>query len=116
MPDVLAVERVLYGRCSPAIPNRLPGNGLAILPSVARGCSVKSAERANEFFGNPEHQVSGTLRVLRKVVASAQTCATLRVRELQNADRYFESIGNSVPLSNQLQPSVNPCRYQARSG
>lgn len=69
--------------------NRLPGNGLAILPSVARSCSVKSAERTNEFFGNPA---------------------------LQIADRYFESIGNSMPLSNQLQPSVNPCRYQARSG
>jgi len=77
--------------------NRLPGNGLAVLPSVARSCSIESAERANEFFKNPDHQVAGTLRVLDKVVSAAQTCATLRARELQNADRYFESIRDSAP-------------------
>ncbi len=33
----------------------------------------------------------GTLRVLDKVVTSAQTCVTLRARELRNADTYFES-------------------------
>jgi alanyl aminopeptidase len=71
---------------------RLPGNGLAVLPIVATSCSVNSAERASEFFSNPDHQVSGTLRVLDKVVTAARTCATLRARELQNADRYFESI------------------------
>ncbi|MDX2411796.1 MAG: M1 family aminopeptidase, partial [Woeseiaceae bacterium] len=70
---------------------RLPGNGLAGLPSVARSCSLKSVERANEFFSNPDHQVPGTLRVLDKVVTSAQTCVTLRARELRNADTYFES-------------------------
>jgi alanyl aminopeptidase len=73
---------------------RLPGNGLAGLPSVARSCSLKSIERAEEFFSNPDHQVSGTLRVLDKVTASAQTCATLRARELQNAAKYFESVGD----------------------
>ncbi len=73
---------------------RLPGNGLAGLPSVARSCSLKSINRAREFFSNPDHQVSGTLRVLDKVVTSAQTCVTLRARELQNADKYFESLGN----------------------
>ena len=72
---------------------RLPGNGLARLPSVARSCSLRSIERANEFFSNPDHQVSGTLRVLDKVVTSAQTCVTLRARELQNADKYFDSFG-----------------------
>ena len=76
--------------------NRLPGNGLAILPSVARSCSVKSAERANEFFQNPDHQVSGTLRVLDTVTTAAHTCATLRGRELRNANGYFESIGDSA--------------------
>ncbi len=73
---------------------RLPGNGLARLPSVARSCSMKSIERANEFFSNPDHQVSGTLRVLDKVVTSVQTCVTLRARELRNADTYFESDDN----------------------
>ncbi|MDH3274373.1 MAG: M1 family metallopeptidase [Gammaproteobacteria bacterium] len=73
---------------------RLPGNGLAGLPSVARSCSLKSIERAREFFSNPDHQVSGTLRVLDKVTASAQTCATLRARELQSAAKYFESVGD----------------------
>ena len=73
---------------------RLPGNGLARLPSVARSCSLKSIERAKEFFGNPDHQVPGTLRVLDKVVTSAQTCVTLRARELRNADKYFESAGD----------------------
>ena len=77
--------------------NRLPGNGLAVLPSVARSCSVKSADRAEEFFKNPDHQVSGTLRVLDTVITAAHTCATLRGRELQNANRYFESIGDSAP-------------------
>lgn len=72
---------------------RLPGNGLAGLPAVASGCSLQSTERAKEFFSNPDHQVPGTLRVLDKVVASAQTCATLRARELQNAAKYFESVG-----------------------
>ena len=80
-----------------AFRKRLPGNGLAMLPEVARGCSVKSAERASEFFGNPDHQVSGTMRVLDKVVASAQTCATLRARELQSTTKYFMSIGDSAP-------------------
>jgi alanyl aminopeptidase len=70
--------------------NRLPGNGLAVLPSVAKSCSVRSAERASEFFGNPDHQVSGTLRVLDTVMTAAHTCATLRARELQNANGYFE--------------------------
>jgi len=73
---------------------RLPGNGLAGLPSVARSCSLKNIERAKEFFNNPDHQVSGTLRILDKVVASAQTCATLRARELQNAAKYFESVAD----------------------
>ena len=73
---------------------RLPGNGLAGLPSVARSCSLKNIERAKKFFDNPDHQVSGTLRVLDKVVASAQTCATLRARELQNAAKYFESVAD----------------------
>jgi hypothetical protein len=71
---------------------RLPGNGLAGLPSVARSCSLKSIERAKEFFNNADHQVSGTLRVLDNVTASSQTCVTLRSRELQNADKYFESL------------------------
>ncbi len=54
------------------------------------------AKRAREFFGNPDHQVSGTLRVLDTVITAARTCATLRARELQNATKYFASIGNSV--------------------
>ena len=76
---------------------RLPGNGLAKLPSVVRSCSMKSTERANEFFMNPDHQVSGTLRVLDTVITAAHTCATLRGRELQNANGYFESTGDSAP-------------------
>jgi len=76
---------------------RLPGNGLAVLPSVAKSCSVKSVERANEFFKNPDHQVSGTLRVLDTVTTAARTCATLRERELKNTNGYFESIGDSAP-------------------
>jgi alanyl aminopeptidase len=72
---------------------RLPGNGLARLPAIARSCSLQSIERANEFFENPDHQVSGTLRVLDQATASTQACATLRARELRNADEYFGSLG-----------------------
>ena len=32
---------------------RLPGNGLALLPSVAKGCSVNTADRATDFFSQP---------------------------------------------------------------
>jgi alanyl aminopeptidase len=75
---------------------RLPGNGLALMPMVATSCSMQSIERASEFYQNPDHQVSGTLRVLDKVTASAQTCATLRARELQKAGVYFDTIADSA--------------------
>ena len=72
---------------------RLPGNGLAVLPAVAKSCSLASAERATEFFSNPDHQVSGTLRILDTTNASTISCARLRDRELENADRYFAAYG-----------------------
>jgi len=71
---------------------RLPGNGLAILPSVAKSCSLASAETATDFFSNPDHQVSGTLRILETTTAAIKSCAALRQRELENANRYFSSI------------------------
>lgn len=75
-----------------AFQQRLPGNGLAILPSVARGCSLASADKATSFFGNPDHQVSGTLRILDTTTAAIKSCAALRERELENASRYFSSL------------------------
>ena len=72
-----------------AIAERLPGNGLAVLPGVARSCFAETAERASEFFNDPEHQVSGTLRILSTTNAATMACATLREREIGNADNYF---------------------------
>lgn len=71
---------------------RLPGNGLAVLPSLAKGCSIRSAESAMDFFGNADHQVSGTLRILDTTTAAIRSCAALREREIDNADRYFRAI------------------------
>ncbi len=71
--------------------DKLPGNGLAILPSVAKSCSLASAESASDFFSDPEHQVSGTLRILDTTTAAIKSCAALRQRELKNANRYFSS-------------------------
>lgn len=68
---------------------RLPGNGLAILPTVAKSCSLESAATAIDFFNNPDHQVSGTLRILDTTTADIKSCAALREREIGNADRYF---------------------------
>ena len=70
---------------------RLPGNGLAALPTVARSCSRASAVRAIEFFADPDHQVSGTQRNLDRTTAAIESCAALREREISNADRYFSS-------------------------
>lgn len=70
---------------------RLPGNGLAIVPSVAKGCSVDGAQRATAFFSDPDNQVPGTLRILETTVAQVKSCAALRSREIGNADRYFEN-------------------------
>jgi hypothetical protein len=70
---------------------KLPGNGLATLPSVAKSCSLASAESASDFFSDPEHQVSGTLRILDTTTAAIKSCAALRQRELKNASRYFSS-------------------------
>jgi alanyl aminopeptidase len=75
-----------------AFQDRLPGNGLAVLPSFAKGCSISSVESAVEFFSKPDHQVSGTLRILDKTTAATRSCAALREREIDNADRYFRTI------------------------
>jgi alanyl aminopeptidase len=71
---------------------RLPGNGLAIVPAVAKSCSLANAETATDFFSNPDHQVSGTLRILDTTTAAIKSCAALRQRELENASRYFSSL------------------------
>ena len=71
---------------------RLPGNGLATLPAVARSCSMASAEKATVFFADPDHQVSGTLRILDTTTAAIESCAALRERELENANRHFSSL------------------------
>ena len=77
-----------------AFQDRLPGNGLAVLPSLARGCSISSAESAIDFFGNADHQVSGTLRILDTTTAAIRSCAALREREIDNADRYFRTMAD----------------------
>ena len=71
---------------------KLPGNGLATLPSVAKSCSLASAEIATDFFSNPDHQVSGTLRILDTTTAAIKSCAALRARELGNANLYFSTV------------------------
>jgi len=70
---------------------KLPGNGLATLPSVAKSCSLASATNATDFFSDPDHQVSGTLRILDTTTAAIKSCAALQQRELKNASRYFSS-------------------------
>jgi alanyl aminopeptidase len=77
-----------------AFEQKLPGNGLAVLPEVAKSCSLESAERATDFFSQPEHQVSGTLRILDRTNATTRSCAILREREIDNADRYFDARGS----------------------
>jgi len=72
--------------------DKLPGNGLATLPSVARSCSLNSAMKAVEFFNDPDHQVSGTSRILDITTTAVKSCAALRQRELENANRYFSSV------------------------
>ena len=42
----------------------IAGSGLGTLPVVARRCSLTSATTAVDFFSDPEHQASGTLRIL----------------------------------------------------
>jgi len=73
--------------------DKLPGNGLATLPSVAKSCSLESATKAAEFFNDPDHQVSGTSRILDITTTAIRSCAALRQRELENANRYFSSTG-----------------------
>ena len=75
-----------------AFQDRLPGNGLAFLPSVANSCSLESAEKAIVFFSDPAHQVSGTQRILDTTTAAIKSCAALQEREIENADRYFRAI------------------------
>jgi alanyl aminopeptidase len=72
-----------------AFADRLPGNGLAVLPSLAKSCSLASAEIALDFFSDPDHQVSGTQRILDTTTAAIRSCAALRQREIGNANRYF---------------------------
>ena len=74
---------------------KLPGNGLATLPSVAKSCSLANAGIATDFFSNPDHQVSGTLRILDTTTAAIKSCAALRARELGNANLYFSTVVSS---------------------
>ncbi len=68
---------------------RLPGNGLAVVPSVAKGCSLERARRAQAFFAEPDNQVSGTTRILETTLAAVDSCSRLRSREQSSAADFF---------------------------
>jgi aminopeptidase N len=70
---------------------RMPPPRRLFLPRAAEGCSLERLERAREFFGQPEHQVPGTLRELARVEEAVMSCAELRRREGESVGAYLRS-------------------------
>jgi len=68
---------------------QLPEMILARMPYFGGGCSEDRLAEAEEFFGNPAHQVDGTLNYLTKVTESVTDCARLRRREGPSVLRFL---------------------------
>jgi alanyl aminopeptidase len=64
-----------------AITKRLPSVWLPFMPGLASGCSAERLATAQEFFSQPEHQVTGTDVTLEKVTDQVHDCVGLRERE-----------------------------------
>jgi len=69
---------------------RLPPDFMGFMPFFAGGCSAERLESARAFFDEPEHQASGTPRMVGRVAAQVDECLALRAREGDSARRFLE--------------------------
>ncbi len=71
---------------------RLPAEFMGFMPFFAGGCSADRLESARAFFGEPEHQATGTPRMIGRVAAQVDECLALRAREGDSARRFLEGV------------------------
>ncbi|HZL85834.1 MAG TPA: ERAP1-like C-terminal domain-containing protein, partial [Candidatus Krumholzibacteria bacterium] len=64
-----------------AIGKRLPPEFMGFMPFMAGGCSAERLAKAQEFFGQPQHQAPGTTVQLAKVGDQVHDCVGLHERE-----------------------------------
>jgi peptidase M1-like protein/ERAP1-like protein len=64
-----------------SIVKRLPPMFASFIPFTASGCSAERLKQAQEFFGQPAHQVPGTADTMDKVADQVNDCVRLRERE-----------------------------------
>lgn len=74
---------------------RIPKSYTTYLPYMAGGCSLQRLEAAQQFFGEPEHNVPGTDENLHKVTVQVNDCVALREREGEVVDAYLRKIASS---------------------
>ncbi len=74
--------------------SRMPAMMVAFAPFTASGCSIERLEAAKKFFGEPEHQVDGTVNNLQKVAEQVADCANLRRREGQAVATYLQEFAD----------------------
>jgi alanyl aminopeptidase len=76
---------------------RMPAMEQAALPFSAGGCSERRLDEARRFFGDPAHQVDGTLANLEKVAQAVADCVRLRAREGPAVAAFLERFDRPVP-------------------
>ncbi len=64
-----------------AVGKRLPPEFMGFMPFMASGCSAERLAKAQEFFGQPQHQAPGTTLQLAKLGDQVRDCVGLRERE-----------------------------------
>ncbi|MCG6926372.1 MAG: ERAP1-like C-terminal domain-containing protein [Acidobacteria bacterium] len=69
---------------------RLPPELMGFMPYFADGCSAERLESARAFFGEPEHQATGTTRMVGRVAAQLDECLALQARAGDSARRFLE--------------------------
>ncbi len=69
---------------------RLPSDFMGFMPFFAGGCSAERLVSARAFFGEPEHQTTGTPQMIGRVAAQVDECLALRAREGESARRFLE--------------------------
>ena len=69
---------------------RLPPEFMGFMPFFAGGCSAERLESARAFFGEPEHQATGTQRMVGRVSAQVDECLALRAREGDSVRGFLE--------------------------
>jgi alanyl aminopeptidase len=69
---------------------RLPPEFMGFMPFFAGGCSADRLEAARAFFGEAEHQATGTARMMGRVSAQVDECLALRAREGASVRAFLE--------------------------